>query len=317
MAAVVKASMLSRAKRYLAHRRKMGFALAIEGELLIDFARFADRAAPQPPLTTSLVLRWATRPPTGSQTYHAMRYAIVRGFARYCAALDPRIEIPPARFLGSVFKRRAPHIFSSAEIRLLLRQAKALSPRVSPLRPLTYATLLALAACTGLRRCELIRLGVDDLDVSAGCLRVPPSKFSPPRVLPLHPTTVRALQRYRAVRLRTYPLTDRFFAGQKGRPLQGVSIDWTLRQLAHAITPNGDRTSIRFVDLRHSFTTHRIAQWSQQKQPVAHHLLLLARYLGHQNFRSTWWYVSREPAALGAAAARFQDYFAGRKKPPV
>ena len=314
MAPVEKTSMLSLAKRYLVHRRKMGFALAIEGDLLLDFARFVDGVAPRPALTTSFVLRWATRPPTGSRAYHAMRYAVVRSFTRYCAALDPRTEIPPPQFLGSVCKRRAPHVFSSAEIRLLLRRAKALSPRISPLRPLTYATLLALAACTGLRRCELIRLGVDDLDVGAGCLRVPRSKFSPARVLPLHPTTVRALQRYREIRLRTYPLTDRFFAGQKGRPLQGVSIDWTLRQLAHGIPPNGDRTAIRFVDLRHSFTTHRIAQWSRQKQPVAHHLLLLARYLGHQNFRSTWWYVSREPASLGSATARFQKYFAGRKR---
>lgn len=317
MAAIAKASMLSLAKRYLAHRRKMGFALSIEGGLLVDFARFADRVAPRPALTTSLVLRWATQPQTANRTYHAVRYAIVRGFARYCAALDPRTEVPPPLLLGSVFKRRAPHIFSSAEIRLLLRRAMALSPRVSPLRPLTYATLLGLAACTGLRRCELIRLGVDDLDVSARCLRVPASKFSPPRVVPLHPTTVRALQRYREFRLRTYPFMNRFFAGQKGRPLQGVSIDWTLRKLAHGITPNGDRPSIRFVDLRHSFASRLIAQWSRQKQPVAHHLLLLAHYLGHQNFRSTWWYVSREPDSLGAAAARFQKYFAGRKKPPA
>lgn len=315
MAAVAKASILSLAKRYLTHRRKMGFALAIEGYLLLDFARFADGITPRAALTTSLALRWVTRPQTANRTYHAVRYAIVRGFARYCAAFDPRTEVPPPRFLGSVFKRRAPHIFSSAEIRLILRRAEALSPRVSPLRPLTYATLIALAACTGLRRCELIRLGTDDLDVNAGCLHVPRSKFSPSRVLPLHPTTVRSLRHYREIRLRTYPLTNRFFAGQNGRPLQGASIDWTLRQLVHGLTPTGARPSIRFVDLRHSFATHLIAQWSRKRRPVAHHLLLLARYLGHQNFRSTWWYVSREPDSLSAAAARFQKYFAERKKP--
>jgi integrase len=314
MAALAKASMLSLAKRYLAHRRKMGFALAVEGDLLLDFARFADRVAPRQALTTSLVVQWATRPQTTNRVYHAVRYAIVRGFARYCSALDPRTEVPAPLFLGSVFKRRAPHIFSPEEIRLILRRAEALSPRVSPLRPLTYATLLALAACTGLRRCELVRLGVDDLDVAAGCLCVPRSKFSPQRVLPLDPTTVRALQRYREIRLRTYPLTNRFFAGQKGRPLQPVMLDWTLRQLVRGITPNGDRPSVRFVDLRHSFATHLVAQWSRQRQPVSHHLLLLARYLGHQNFRSTWWYVSREPDSLAAASARFQRYHSAREQ---
>lgn len=313
MATVVKSSMLSLTKRYLTHRRKMGFALKVEGDLLLDFAQFADHTAPRRALTTALVLRWSTQPQSASRTYHALRYAIARGFARYCAALEPHTEIPPPQLLGSVFKRRAPHIFSFPQIRLLLRRAKALSDRVTPLRPLTYATLFALAACTGLRLCELIRLRVDDLDVRTGCLRIPPSKFSPSRVLPLHPTTVRALQRYREIRLRTFPLTDCFFAGQKGRRLQGVSIDWTLRQIACGITPNGDRPSIRFVDLRHSFATHRIAQWSRHKQPVAHHLLLLARYLGHRNFRSTWWYISREAASLGAAVNRFQRYFEDRE----
>jgi integrase len=305
--------MLSLAKRYLVHRRKMGFALAIAGRLLLDFARFADRTAPRQALSTALVLRWATRPTTTHRVYHAVRYATVRGFARYCAALEPRTEVPPPLFLGSVFKRRAPHIFSLEEIRLILWRAQALSPRTSPLRPLTYATLLGLAACSGLRRCELVRLGVDDLDVAAGCLRVPPSKFSPQRVIPLHPTALRALQRYRQIRLRTYPLTGRFFVGQKGRPLQAVSIDWTLRKLVRGITPNGDRPSVRFVDLRHSFATRLVAQWSRERRPVAHHLLLLARYLGHQNFRSTWWYVSREPDALAAASAQFQKYHAKRE----
>ncbi len=33
----------------------------------------------------------------------------------------------------------------------------------------TSLSLFALAACTGLRLCELIRLPVDDLDVCSGC----------------------------------------------------------------------------------------------------------------------------------------------------
>jgi integrase len=309
--------MLSLAKHYLAHRRKMGFALAIEGYLLLDFAKFADRVAPRQALTTSLILQWATRPQTTHRSvYHAARYAAVRGFVHYCAALKPRTEVPPPLFLGSVFKRRAPHIFSLEEIRLILRRAEALSPRISPLRPLTYATLLALAACTGLRLCELLRLRVEDLDVATGCLSVPRSKFSPSRVIPLHPTTVRALEQYREIRLRTYPMTNPFFAGQKGRPLQKVSVEWTLRKLVRGITPNGDRPTVRFVDMRHSFATHLVGLWSRQRQPVSHHLLLLARYLGHQNFRSTWWYISREPDSLVSASARFQKYHARREQPP-
>jgi hypothetical protein len=62
------------------------------------------------------------------------------------------------------------------------------------------------------------------------------------------------------------------------------------------------------MDFRHTFASQRISEWSRQDQPVAHHLLLLARYLGHRTFNSTWWYVTSEPAALRDASDRFRNF---------
>lgn len=169
-------------------------------------------------------------------------------------------------------------------------------------------------ACTGLRRCEALRLRLGDLDAVAETLRVPGVKSSPPRLIPLHPTTVRALVRYRQARQRVFPLTDHFFVGRKGQPPHPTLVDWNFRQLVHGMVPTGDRAAVRLVDLRHTFATRLIDRWSRQAQPVAHHLLLLARYLGHQNFHSIWWYVSADPQALAVAARRFQRYH-GRRDP--
>jgi hypothetical protein len=136
------------ARRYLAHRRKLGFALRIEGPQIEEFARYADRIAPHRPLTSAVALQWATLPQTPHRVlYHAKRLECLRGFARFCSVFDPKTEIPSGRLLGPAHRRRAPHIYSNAQIRLLLQRAAAL-PIVyltDPRRPFTYARLFGLA----------------------------------------------------------------------------------------------------------------------------------------------------------------------------
>ena len=175
--------MLTLAKRYIAHRRNMGYAMVLPAGQLPLFARFADRHAPGKPLTTALALDWATSRP-GQRRTHAGWLSIVRCFARYCAALDPKTEVPDAFLLGPVSQRTRPHIFTRKQTRLILARARRLTTRFSPLHPLTYETMIGLLACTGLRPGEAIRLQLEDLDVTSGRLRIAPCKFSSARFLP-------------------------------------------------------------------------------------------------------------------------------------
>jgi len=299
-------------ERYLSHRRKLGFMLEAEHRSLPRLARFHERAAPGQPLRTSLILKWAVQPGTGSRSYYVKRLASARGFAKFCAALDARVQIPDYRLLGPWFERKAPHIYSLDEIRLIMRQARALPTFRSPLRPLTYETLVGLIACTGLRFREALRLRLDDMDLDHGTLRVARCKFSPERMLPLHPSTVRALRRYRDARLRMHPLGEMFFVGRSGRPLCRSRVQEDFRTIRRGVIPNGARAAPRIHDLRHTFATRHIAKWNREAAPVAHRLLLLSRYLGHRSFGDTWWYISADPATLRRAASRFEQFHSER-----
>src|SRR5665213_1181293 len=124
-------SNLKLARQYLAHRRKLGFVLSSQGQHILAFARFADHIAPGQPLKTALALQWATEPKSPYRGYLAARLSAVRGFARYCATIDPRSEVPASRLLGPAVQRRTPHIYSAAEISLILHQARALPTPVS------------------------------------------------------------------------------------------------------------------------------------------------------------------------------------------
>jgi integrase len=283
----------------------MGFLLKSAATRLRNFSRFADRVAPGKPLTTALALQWATSKPTQRRATHAALLSTVRCFARYCAVFDPRTQIPPTHLLGPVYQRLDPHIYTKPQIGLLLRRARSLTTIFSPLHPLTYETLIGLLACTGMRPSEALRLQVKDLDAEPGCLRIAPCKSSSERIIPLHPTTVRALQRYRVARRRLFPFGEHLFVGVRGRPLRAGKADNIFQRLTRGLISNGQRRSLRLTDCRHTFASNWISEWSRQTEPVSHHLLLLARYLGHKDFSSTWWYVASDPKALQAAAKTF------------
>lgn len=71
-------------------------------------------------LTIDLALAWALERevPPGS-VVRPMRILVVRGFARYMAGIDPRTEIPPTGLIPFRRRRRAPFIYSDANISAL------------------------------------------------------------------------------------------------------------------------------------------------------------------------------------------------------
>src|SRR5262249_25923827 len=131
--------MVNLVEEYLVYRRRLGYLLRAEGQMLLEFARYADRLGRRGPLTTELALRWARLPAEAAPLYQARRLEVVRCFARYRAIFDPATEIPPEGLLGSAHRRTAPHIYSETELATLLTAARRLRSYIG-LRPRTYAT---------------------------------------------------------------------------------------------------------------------------------------------------------------------------------
>ena len=187
------ATMRSRVRAYLAHRRKLGFILDTQERHLRGFSSFADRRAPGQPLTTALALQWATSIGNNRFGYQAMRYQAVRNLAHFLSALDPRTQVPPSRLLGSTMIRRQPHIYTPKEVRLMMRQSRQIPHRYhyAALRPLTFETIIGLMFCTGLRRAEAIRLRLADFDAKPArswCARPNPApRGSCPCIRPSSP----------------------------------------------------------------------------------------------------------------------------------
>jgi integrase len=295
--------MIAAAEQYLAMRRNLGFALRIEGQELLRFARYAEKMGHHGPLTVEIALQWAQASP-GHRIYQARRLDLVRRFARYLKLYVPETEIPPEGMLGPSYRRLSPHIYSEDEVSALIGACRRLTP-VNGLRPHTHATLFGLLACTGLRISEALRLSIDDLDPDQGTITVVEGKFHKSRILPLHWSCVNNLVAYRDLREKRHPLTKAFFVTERGTSLKYLKVLMTFRSIAESLSWSRDT---RIHGLRHTFAVRRLLQWHRDGEDVHRRIGQLSTYLGHCKVQDTYWYFSAIPELMALVADRFEQY---------
>src|SRR5436305_3630713 len=106
---------------------------------------------------------------------------------------------------------RRPFIYTPDDIEAVMSQARTTIQ--SPLRAATYDTLIGLLAATGLRIGEAIKLDRSDVDWDRGVLLIRESKFGKSRLVPLHPSSMTALEGYAQLRdqLQPRPAEPAFF----------------------------------------------------------------------------------------------------------
>lgn len=290
--------------QYLATRHALGFTLDVQGSLLHQFVRFTETER-IPFITKDVALRWATHPKDCQPAQWAKRLGLVRRFAEYQSAVDPRTEIPPADLLPHRFQRKPPYVYSDQEIAQLVDAAKQLhSP--TGLRGATFSTLFGLLAVTGMRVGEAIALDRQDADLTGGILLVRQAKFGKSRLVPLHASTVDVLRHYARFRDRIFrtAMTPSFFISNRGRRLSRSSVKWTFVQLSKQIGLRhvADRTGPRIHDLRHAFATRKLLDFYRTSDDVERHMAALATYLGHANVLNTYWYLSGVPELFRLAS---------------
>ena len=277
-------------ERYLAVRRAVGFKLKNQEHHLRSFARFAS-AREETHIRTPSVIEWASE-----SKMPRSRLENIIPFARYLQVEDERHEVPPppSRIFGPPKSRRIPFIYSQDELNRFLQAAMSLGP-LDSLRPHTYATLFALLAVSGLRISEALNLRFDD--VTADGLLIHKTKFRKSRLVPLHETADAGLERYLQRRKRTAATCDRVFVSLLGRPLSRSAIAETFGKLLKTtgLDPGRGGHRPRIHDLRHSFAVRTLETSPEGRDNVGRHMLALSTYMGHTEFRYTYWYLQATP----------------------
>ena len=291
---------------YLTLRRSLGFKLEMEGRLLPDFVAFLEKSG-SPVITSALAFAWATQPSAATAYWWAARLRMVRAFARYVRTIDTRTEVPPEGTLPRSRPRRQPYIYSDADVAALMAVTRRIS---DPFCAHTNRTLIGLLASTGMRVGEAIHLDRTDLDRQQGVLTVRDAKFGKSREIPLHSTTLEAIDDYARHRRRRFsrPESPAFLLSLAGTRLFHQNVHSTfLRLVEWAGLSDRRPRRPRIHDLRHAFAARTLIDAYRAGLDVERQLPLLSTYLGHVSPSSTYWYLSAVPELLGVAARRLEN----------
>ncbi len=291
---------------YLQLRRALGYKLEREGRELPRFVEFLEQHGATV-ITTELALAWAIQPADATRWYWNQRLTIVRGFARYLQASDPRTEVPPSDLLPAKKRRAVPYLYSEAEIEQLMQAARKIRP---PLKAATIETIVGLLAVTGMRIGEAIALDRDDVELPEGRLTVRRDKNGKSREIALHPSTVSALAAYARVRdeLCPHPKDPSFLISAAGARLHRGTVGHEFDRLRRYCGLDYDTLgrSARIHDLRHTFVLRTLLNWYREDADVEAQLPLLCTFLGHVEPSSTYWYFEAAPQLLSLAAERLE-----------
>jgi integrase/recombinase XerD len=296
---------------YLRLRRALGFKLKPEGRLLPQFVAYLD-AAGASTLTSELAIAWARLPAGVQPIQWAHRLSAARAFAAYLKTIEPATEVPPVGVLGARQRRRAPYLWSPADVCRLVESTRTLRP---PLRAATYEALFGLLAVSGMRVGEAISLDRDDIDLDAGVLTIYEAKLRRVRLVPLHQTSSEALRHYAndRDRLCPRPKSSTFFLSTVGTTLDYSCVWRTFAQLSSAIGVRSTNTQPRIHDLRHSFAVSTLIGWQRAGVDVGAHIAALSNYLGHVGPAGTFWYLSAAPELMELAAERLDERYGARQ----
>jgi integrase len=292
----------------------LGFKLQKASKALPAFVAFMEQQRATV-ITAQLALVWAQQPTTVQPAEWASRLSLIRGFARYRSATDPRTQIPPDGLLPYRPKRARPYLYSDEEIRRLLSAALAL-PGPSA-RRWTYYCLFGLLSVAGLRISEARDLKVPDVDLRAGVLTIQGAKFGKSRLIPLHTSTRCVLADYLARRARQWAgrsVSSYLFVSARGNRLDGGDIHRTFYAVSRQIGLRGvaDRHGPRLHDLRHRFAVTTLVRWYRAGDDAERRLPILSAYLGHVHISDTYWYLSAWPELMREAMARLERCWRGQ-----
>ena len=194
---------------------------------------------------------------------------------------------------------------------ILFMQAARLIRANRPFIGESYATMLGLLWCTGMRRREIVRLTHTDVDLKQGILFVRETKFQKDRIIPLGPSVIKALENYEKLKMtegHSVAGKSPFFTNLVGKAMPGHSVSTAFNRIIKKMgvtDENGKYPCLH--NLRHNFATQTMARFMKDPQtfPVSASMARLSTYLGHVSIFHTQYYLHPDFNLMQGALEKF------------
>lgn len=303
---------------YVELKRALGSIYTSEAWALRHWDNFVHRQYPRVrQVRAEMFNEWTKTLVNCSSTRSRFYQRIGRNFLIFHARSHPGTFIPDRLTFPKPAPVVTPRLVSAMEMGRALAAVRQLPSSVgNPLRADTFHIGLLLLFCCGLRRRELLRLTLGDIQAEQTLLHIRCSKFHKSRLVPLSPSVTAALRHYLQKRSeKKLTMAPEAFLMWSPRPspqvYAAISLASVWRQVcvsANVLNPQGHPP--RLHDLRHSCAVLVLQKWYAQGDDVQAQLPRLAAYLGHVSAVSTHHYLKLTPELRQAASQRFHQRFA-------
>lgn len=303
------------AVRYIRHQRALGFQFRRQSYVLRGLARFL---AGHHELDAERFEAWMRSLQHTSGTSRRGDALVIRKFCLYRRRTEPGCFVPDPLYFPRRLPPIAPVILAPAEIARMLETLEAWPANAQhPLYKAVYRIALILLYTTGMRRGELARLILADVDLKSRTLRIRESKFHKTRIVPISSSATRELRRYLGVRLAPpwdisvdAPLLGDHHGSAHFRAYAPAALGHGLHKLFRdANVRDAQGRYPRVHDIRHSFAVQALLRWYRAGVDVQAKLPQLSMYLGHVSIVSTAYYLHFIPQIAAAAHRRFARHF--------
>ncbi len=209
-----------------------------------------------------------------------------------------------------------PFIVEPEQVARMLAAAAELAPTPgSPLLPAVMRIAVVLLYTAGLRRGELLRLTLADVEPGAGVLRITESKFHKSRLVTLSPSAGTEFRRYlrgrlarRARSAARRPLVCKTAVGPAR--LHRYRDEPGIHELFDAATVRDSKgRRPRVHDIRHSFAVQALIRWYRAGADLQAQLAQAGDVYGTRLDVSTAYYLRFVPEVAALASARFENAF--------
>jgi integrase len=306
---------------YLAIQRALGRAFRSEEWVLLTLDQVLARDFPNGHIfTANMFEKWAEVHAVVSPTTRRYRMLCVRKFCRHLARFRPATFIPDVRTFPRKHDHQAPFLLTRSEVgRIISKTATLKVGWQNSFRRPTMCLAWVILYCCGLRRGELLRLRLADVDMEHSVLRINETKFYKTRLVPFSRSVGEEIRLYLGQRRRRgfpmNPSTPLLWNGREGKaggPISPATLvsNWIGACQAAGVFTHFGRTP-RIHDLRHSFAVEALRRGYRMGSHPQATLPRLARYLGHVSPDFTHHYLKFTEPLRTAAGKRFHRQVVG------
>jgi integrase/recombinase XerD len=294
---------------YISSRRALGRAIRLDEYVLRRLRAYLARAG-YSDLDAESFERWRRQLHHCAHNTQVDWAMMIYRFCRYRRRRESRCFLPQRETLGRHRPYPLPTPIEADQVwRLLdfIGRCPSNSGRALPHAAQRFAIVLMYTA--GLRRGEVARLRMEDVDAETGVLRIQGSKFHKSRWVPLSPSATRELRGYLRVRAAFVPRTAHNALLLCSCAEHGYTEERLSKTIRDVMRRSGIWTDAprvpRVHDFRHAFAVEALRRWYEEGRDVQSELPKLSMYMGHVSIASTTYYLRFMPAVVALASQRF------------